>query len=568
MRNSIFLIAGLLFSSLSLAAPKYIDLKPLDQIVKTQPGAVLDGVQSLPIITWGADIATIHANGATLKTSPSSIFGKKGLSYKLTRDDVFSSQLENYIEGDTPFLRGTLGMINSASDLLSGNPDLQPVVFYQLSWSAGGDALVVKNGINSVKDLKGKTIALQAYGPHMDYIGNVLGSEGLSFNDVTVKWLPDLTGTDDAPMAAFYESDIDAAFMIIPDALALTSGGTVGTGAEDSVKGASILMSTKTADGVIADAYAVRADYYKQNQSEVEQLTRGLLEAAQEVESLVKHRKKEVKPYKELITAAAKFLLDSPQAIADTEGLYADMRFAHLSGNTQMFESANHPLNFANMNESIGGSLRELGVLSGSTKILNASINYKRLSQGLNLAEVAKKPRFNSNELSSLVSRKQQQGTLDEGELFSFEVFFTPNQNDFPVDLYQKEFQRVIELAASYGGAVITVEGHSDPMGYLRAKKNNKPSVVLSRTKQSAKNLSISRAQSVRDEIVTYAKSMNVALDESQFEPIGHGITNPSTGICGNDPCVPKTAEEWRSNMRVVFRIIQIEAESDVFMPL
>lgn len=40
------------------------------------------------------------------------------------------------------------------------------------------------------------------------------------------------------------------------------------------------------------------------------------------------------------------------------------------------------------------------------------------------------------------------------------------------------------------------------------------------------------------------------------------------TGMCGNEPCAPATESEWRSNMRVVFRIIQLEAESDVFQPL
>ena len=48
---------------------------------------------------------------------------------------------------------------------------------------------------------------------------------------------------------------------IIPDALNLTSGGDSGTGAAGSVKGAKILLSTKTASRVIADVYAVRSDY-------------------------------------------------------------------------------------------------------------------------------------------------------------------------------------------------------------------------------------------------------------------------------------------------------------------
>ena len=51
--------------------------------------------------------------------------------------------------------------------------------------------------------------------------------------------------------------------VIVPDALALTSNGTVGTGSEASVRGAKILLSTKTANRIIADVYAVRSDYFR-----------------------------------------------------------------------------------------------------------------------------------------------------------------------------------------------------------------------------------------------------------------------------------------------------------------
>jgi outer membrane protein OmpA-like peptidoglycan-associated protein len=78
----------------------------------------------------------------------------------------------------------------------------------------------------------------------------------------------------------------------------------------------------------------------------------------------------------------------------------------------------------------------------------------------------------------------------------------------------------------------------------------------------------LTRANAVRDEIVKYAKSKSIVLDESQFATVGHGFLSPKTGMCGKDPCAPKTEAEWRNNMRVEFRIIQIEAESDVFKPL
>ena len=38
-------------------------------------------------------------------------------------------------------------------------------------------------------------------------------------------------------------------------------------------------------------------------------------------------------------------------------------------------------------------------------------------------------------------------------------------------------------------------------------------------------------------------------------------------GMCGTDPCAPATEAQWLANMRVEFRIIQVEAEENVFKP-
>ncbi|WP_419811386.1 ABC transporter substrate-binding protein [Bacterioplanoides sp.] len=564
----LWIIIGLMMPALALAAPDYIQFKPLDEVVRTKVSNVRSGTKVLPVITWGGDIATIYANGSAADTQKNSYIGKAGLQYIIKREDEFANQVRNYLSGRTPFLRGTMGMLTSASDILQNDPRTKPVVFYQLTWSSGGDALVVKNTIKTAKDLKGKTIAVQAYGPHVDYLNRVLKDAGLSTNDVTIKWLPDLTGTDNSPMAALYEKDIDAAFVIIPDALALTSGGNVGTGSEDSVKGAKILMSTKTANRVIADVYAVRADYYEKNKDEIEKLTTALMRAEEDLADLVANRSAKQSKYINVMGPAADILLDSMQAIPDVEGLYADCEFVHASGNQKFFSDQANRRSFANLVDESSQALNNMGLIKRPSALLNASLDYKKLAVGLSGKDNSETPRFNKNKVSKLVTRKQQQGTLADGELYSFEVFFAPNQNQFSADLYANEFDNVVELASTYGGAVITVEGHSDPMGYLRAKKKGQPPVVLGRIKQSARNLSGSRAQAVISSITDFAGAQGVTLDASQFEPLGHGISQPATGICGNDPCAPENEKQWRSNMRVVFRIIQVEAESDVFMPL
>jgi len=520
----------------------------------------------VPVITWGGDIATILANGDAQKTRKGSLFAQAGLDLKLVREDVFDQQVAAYMKGETPYLRGTLGMINMAGELLSADPRTKPVVIYQLTWSAGGDALVVGSKIRTAADLKGKRIGVQAYGPHVYYMSRLLADAGLSLKDVTLKWYPDLTGSENTPMAAMQAGQVDAAFAITPDAMLLTSDGTVGTGAEGSVRGARTLLSTRTANRVIADVYAVRSDYFKSNRSQVEAFVGALMQGEEKLRQLM--ASKGGAAYKQTTKAAAELLLDSPLAVADIEGLYGDCEFAGWKGNVDFFANPRFPRSMQRLSDEVQGSLVALGLLGGRVALAPAGWDFDRFKQGLQQAERSEAPRFDTTQVTSVIARKQQQGTLQEGELFSFEIFFEPNQNSFAADLYQSAFDKVIEFSSTYGGALITVEGNSDPLGYLRKKKAGESSLVLSRVKQAAKNLSLSRAMAVRDSITEYAGQKGITLDPSQFAVVGHGISKPRNGICGKDPCPPKTEKEWRDNMRVEFRILQVEAESSVFNPL
>jgi len=561
-------LAGALAAG-SAWAVQYVTPVPLGRSVTTPVGSVAGGVTQVPLITWGGDIATVYANGSQATTTPGSIFGKLGLSLRLVREDVFAKQLEAYLSGRSPYLRGTLGMINMAAEAASRDPRTKPVIIYQMTWSAGGDALVVGEGINSVKDLRGKSIALQAFGPHIDYLTKILADGGLTTRDVTLKWVPDITGTKNTPAAAMRAKEVDAALVIIPDGLALTSNGAVGTGAEESVRGARILLSTKTANRIIADVYAVRADYFESNRGNVERFVRGLIEGENALRELVANKAARAADYKRAMAGAATLLLDSDKAIADTEGMYGDAQFVRVPGNIAFFTDPKNPRRMEILNGEIQQSFIALGLLPSTVALASANWDFARIGTDLGTAVVApEQQRFDQSQVAGIVARRQTQGKLGEGELFTFEVQFKPNQDKFPAELYSDAFKKVANLAATYGGAVITVEGHSDPLGYLQAKKDGASPVVLGRTQQAAKNLSVSRAIGVRDSVIAYAKAQGIGLDQSQFAIVGHGISMPKSGVCGSDPCAPKNEQEWLKNMRVEFRVIQVEAEASAFKPL
>ena len=560
MKKFFLVLFAAIFAAGAVLTASTQQLQPFSQKVKARPQNYRPtSWLKVPLIAWGADVVTIHANGDNKKTASGSTFDRLGLKIQLYREDDFVKQVESYLKGETPFLRGTMGMLNMAADITENDDRTKMVVIFQHSWSAGGDAFVTKPGINKVEDLRGKTIAVQAYGPHVDYMTKLLADAGLKLSDVKIQWTRDLFGLDgDTPAAKFYGSEVDACFVIIPDALALTNDGTVGTGAEDSVKGARILLSTKAASRIIADVYAVRKDYYTQYRNQVFQFVEAMLQAEEKIRDL--HDSKGSQ-YNKMLAASADLILDDASDTKTMEDMaFLDAEVLGYNGNVKFFTDPDNRRNFERLTSEIQSAYIPLGLLSGTRALTKANWDYSKFS-GLKYANLAETPRFDATKVQTVVAKKQAQGTLDEEALFSFVINFQPNQVTFPIDAYRKDFDEVLDKAATYAGAIITIEGHSDLMKYLREKKKGAAEATLRRLAQQAKNLSFSRANAVRDAIIAYAGSVGMTLDPSQFAMVGHGLTNPLYSV-------PETKQQWLDNMRVVFQIIGGEAEDTDFVPL
>lgn len=518
--------------------------------------------KNVPFITWGADLVTISANGSSLTTQSGSYFDKNGLSVTLKREDSLVNQVNNYVSCKTPWLRITSGQMNLL-DFLNNDERTKMVAALQLSWSNGGDALVSTKGIKSIKDLKGKKIAVMKDGPHIDYMVGLLADEGLSVNDVQIVYTKDLTGeSDDTPYMKMLNGEVDAAMVIIPDAMTLTSGGKVGTGADFSVEGATITVTTKDASRVISDLLVVRKDYFEKNRDEIQKFVNAWLRAE---EDFVKGGNKN----KELIKAGATYLLDSPTALSDMNGLILDAETSGYEMNKKFFSDKNWPRSFDNLNNEISKNYSLYKIAKNTQQKLNANWNYEQLKMGISTF-VAEKSSF-SDEMYSKVSRditnKAMVGSLDSDTLFEFKINFKPNDNTLNEALFEQEFNKVIDLMSKYAGAIVTVEGHADPLQYLKLKKKGAGQVELSRTRQSAKNTSQSRANAVVNAIMNKASERGVIVDEKQFVSIGHGFENPLTGkdSVTNEPLAPKSESEWLSNMRVVFKIVKIQSEASEF---
>ena len=564
-------IALILLAGPAAASVEYKKASPLVDVVRTKAKPVsTSGKVRVPLITWGGDVATIHA-------AEKGIFRGEGIDAELFVENNFPKQVEAVLSGRTPYLRGTMGMINAAAEVFE-REGVPLVVIYQLTWSTGGDAMVVRPGVKSPKGLKGKTIALQLYGPHMDYVANILNSGRVPLSSVDFKWLTELTlptydtgGKVVDPVNAFLQDKKnDAVMAIIPDALNLTSGGEGGTGAAGSVKGAKILLSTKTASRVIADVYAVRSDYLRSNRSEVEGFVRALLKGQEDFAALFEAKSSRRAEFQGLMTKAADLLLGSPQATPDVEALLGDCEFVGHGGNVAFFTGKGTTRNLATLTKEIQTSFGQMGLTRKKVQLASAKWDYNALGSGLaNASRVATaappaKPRFDPNKVAKKIETKiavEPSTWAEEGTLFQIEINFAPNQSEFSESSYADDYQEALKIAQTYGGSLIVIEGHSDPLGILKAKQNNEDKAVISQKQQQAKNLSLLRSQAVRSSFLDYCKKRSFQIDESQFVAVGLGIQTPKFNP-------PRTKEEWAANRRVVFRIKQVEAELTEFTPL
>ncbi len=511
---------------------------------------------TMPLIAWGADGVVAYANGGALENAGGPL-GDAGLPLSLSVEDSFEAQLKAYLSCETPYLRGTLGMLAAAAPVTEYDARTEQIVFFKHSFSAG-DGIVAGQGINRISDLKGKRIAIQANGPHVDFVGRILADGGLSFSDVKIVWVADLTGDADTPAAALADGRADAAAVILPDARFLTSGGTVGTGAEGSVRGAKILISTQEAASVIGDYIAVRADYFDANKDDIARMVNILFQAEEEMRGFMATEGDARRAQMARLMAGA-FLGGLPEE----EGvfLWQDAITDGWSGNARHFADPNEPRRFEVLLDEVNIALRGAGRLDTPANLATAEWDYSTLTDGLSNLDDRQVAAFNPEAAAAAVQKLRRTGQLDANTKIDFQVYFEPDSTSFPISLYAKDFEEILRLASTYSGAIITVEGHSDPLHFLRREQAGADNAELRAIRTSTQNLSLDRAIAVVDALAGYAGDLGVRMNRDQFTVDGVGISSPR-----HNP--PKTEAEWRENMRVVFRVLTVQAEATTFSPL
>ncbi len=592
-------LAMVLSSSARAQEKRFLDLVGPGDVGPTPAAATLQ----VPYITWGGDMATFYANGG-LTTKAGSLFQKQGLNLRLVPGDDFVQQVRDFRAGKSPFLRGTFHMIGLASEVIGADPRTKGVVILQMTWSAG-DHMIARAGVKTVSDLKGKTVVLQQGGPHVGMLDDVLKSAQLTWNDIKVVWAKDLTGSADSPAELFRRrNDVDACFAITPDMVGLCGGlHNTGSGAEGSVKGARVLVSTAELSRSIADVYVCRKDFYDANKELVTKFAAAYLKGCEEVIELKKqHEASPSQAYKNLLQMTQDIYGKTTiPVLDDAHGLLADCTFVGYPGNVAFFTERGNLHGY----EAFHKAALDLAVGRGYAKdrfgLFPSGLDYKSplFLSYLTRTTVERQDRFRAEVVREEIEQLSAGGGLDDRTILSFTINFEPNQTAFSAEQYGAEFKRVVETADKFGNAVIAIRGHSDPTktlldlvkagmakGALKRSGSSGnyvyslngrpldlsststlvnlietgtfdgvPDINPRETMQSALNLSRSRADQVRDSVVAYAKAQGLMLDKTQIQPVGVGVREPFIAK-------PANMDEAKQNMRVEFRILRVQAEA------
>ena len=572
-------------------------------------------VYEVPFLTWGGDVATFLANGGDKVTKPGTLFAKHGLKVNLVNGDDFIGQVKNFVAGKTPFLRGTMSQLGQASEVLGKDPRTKPVVFLQLTWSAG-DHLVGRPGTKDEKknlNLKGKKVALQWGGPHVGFFDDVLKLASLKWSDVKVVWVEDVTGPKGPAELFRKDPTIDACFCITPDMVDLTGGGydaaskqwKVGDGSEKSVKGATVIATTVELSNSIADVYAVRKDFYDKNKDTIEKFVAAYLKASEDLVEMRVNREKPEKDRDKALDEKYKSVLKMTQDIYGKEtipdfdaahGLIMDANFVALPGNHRFFKDEKDLSNFANRMKAAVDLGVGQGYASQRIELVAADLDYTKLKKLGELKLELSKDDDRGKKFSGI--GEDTQFDFDKDTIYFFTVSFDPDDANFNIAKYEAEFKKAISDAAIAGNAVFKIRGHVDPTRTIRlfvqgglqkgiitrekvadgwkyytrdgkAFNLNDTKKVLDMidkedftgveenpkgTLEAAQKLSDARSKRVLEEMVSYAQKNGVRLTAGQFRAEGVGIKEPVIAV-------PKDPEQAAKNRRVEFRILRVSPE-------
>ncbi|HMP79133.1 MAG TPA: phosphate ABC transporter substrate-binding/OmpA family protein [Pirellulaceae bacterium] len=410
-----------------------------------------------------------------------------------------------------------------------GNPKdsrIMPRVYQQVDWSNGGDGIIARSNIRTIADLRGKKVVLAENSPSQYFGLNMLVAGGVQPSEVNFVYTADAF---QAAAAFNSQRDIAAAVTWAPDIYNL-----------EKVQGNRLLVTTATANKLIADVWFARADFASEHPDIIEGLVRGIFDAMVELKSDdAQHRVAD--------WMATGYSIPATEAMS----MLADAHSTNWAENFQFFMNKNNPTNFERVWNQAYYLYRRIG------KITNRQVPFDQVMDFSVIEKLGREEKYR-NQVDEYTVQYVPRTTseirgAEEILTNTVTIHFYPNS----FDLYKRVtvrdgnkdieklydpnvdfvLEEVAKLAGQFGMARIIIEGHTD------SSKQGLREV----REEDVRELSSRRAAAVKEALVN-----KFQLDPNQFSAEGMGWDRPA------DPNDPRNHAK---NRRVEVKIYPLESD-------
>ena len=483
-------------------------------------------IVQFPINVWPGWGPIIVANNGMAANEGSVFFKRYGFYLQLAIVDDPVKARDLFASGHSHVLWGTLDMIALFAPELIRDSRTIPVVCQQIDWSGGGDGIVSRGDIRAINDFRMKAgqrrkVVLAQNSPSHYLVMSLLIDAGIDPAEVDFKW------SSDAPGAAkifVQDKSFDAFVGWSPDIYTVS----------EQVPGARLVVSTESANHLIADVWAVRNDFFHDHPDLVANLARGIFEGMDLV-------RKDPAGAARLMAAAFNLPAEDCQKMIGKDGgiTTGDAHLTNYRENANFFLDPMNPANFEvvwNRASTIYKSLGAIAVPVTAAKVKAAGILAKMADEYRDVRDLSQ-PTFRPGMLF-------KHAEADTGEILTKAVIiqFQPNNSVLNAE-YDPSIPQTLEevgkLAGSFGNAYVIIEGNADA-----SKKGLVPADLV-------RQLSYDRADAVRKSIMDKYK-----FDPNKFKVLGNGWDNPLAGCTD-----PSNLEHNRKNRRVEVKVFPLEKE-------
>jgi outer membrane protein OmpA-like peptidoglycan-associated protein/ABC-type amino acid transport substrate-binding protein len=470
-------------------------------------GAVSGGKLARKLVvginTWAGHTPGIVSNGGLDPGSASSIYKSKyGLDVQFVLLEDPQAKLTAFIKGDIDVMWDTVdSWAREASTLAEQNFNAKAII--QQDWSRGGDGIVSLKTINSVEDLRGKTIATTRYTPSHWLLLYLLSQSGLGPEDKK-QIEKNLVFTTEAPLAAaaFRSKKVDAAVTWEPDL-----SGAVKARDDD----AHVLVSTAAATNVIADCLVARQDVIDKAPETLRDFVNGWFDGIDLI----------AKDPAGSYAVTAKALKLGPD---DISGMLSGLKLTPFADNALFFGLAGgEHAQFQTLFDTAFVVWRKQGVISKAvdakdyvdTRFVSA------LADKYQGQKVVEPFRFDPKEAKNPAARAIVNKSLT--------IYFTPgsdeimNGSNFTLD-------SLGDTMTAFGNTFLRIEGNTDTRGSASLNKS----------------LSQKRAEAVKKYL-----EQHFSIPDSRFQTIGQGASNP---VASNDTEAGRQ-QNRRTDIKVILNV-------------